>query len=137
MLAFAHEAHRERDPVGAKSCAVRYGTQHMLPRIQLPYQCTCCCQEQCNGSLPAVLYGDTDGPHAPPPSPQLPQPPLPYQQQRKADGALDVQLVPIDAACSTAGSSTGRGSGSSRGERRPTSQAVQPHQPPAPEGMLR
>ena len=138
MLAFAHEAHRERDPVGARSCAVRFGgRRHTLPRVQLPYQFTCCCQEQCNGSMPAVLYGDHDSQQPPPTPPRSPQPPPPYEQQRKPGAPPGMQLVPIDAACSTAGSSTGRGSGSGRGERGSSSQAAQPYQPPAPEGIQR
>jgi hypothetical protein len=141
VLAFAHEAHRERDPIGARP--FRVGCGGVLPRVQLPYTLTCCCQQQCNGT---ISDGDSTPAQAQQPSlpPELPPCEQQQQGQGKGSGAPpaalppSVQLVPIDAACSTAGSSsTGRGSGSGRGDRLTGSQAAHPHQAPAPEGAMR
>lgn len=145
VLAFAHEAHRERDPIGARP--FRVNCDGVLPRVQLPYPLTCCCQQQCNGTIPDVDSAPAAAPpHLPPALPPCEQ----QQQQGQGKGlgapaaapGPSVQLVPIDAACSTAGStSTGRDSGSGRGDRLAGSHAAhaQPHpyHPPAPEGAMR
>lgn len=123
VLAFAHEAHRERDPQGER----RWSCHSILPSLQLPgcsAQCCCCSQAQHSSSSNGVgdVHGSgasrTDGNNRRRQSStanSVPtQLPAPSQTQNKAD----VQLVPVNAAgSSTAGSSTctGRGSGSSHG----------------------
>jgi hypothetical protein len=128
VLAFAHEAHRERDPQGAR----RWSCQGILPSLQPPgclAQCCCCGQaQQSSGSSSSNSSNGVGDVHSSGASQTngtssrrqqstgnaQPQLSAPSQTRSKAD----VQLVAVNAAgSSTAGSSTctGRGSGSSHG----------------------
>jgi hypothetical protein len=132
VLAFAHEAHRERDPHGGKGCG-RDGCSSVLPRMQLP--ACCCCPGQ--GSGPSASRSSSGNPADAKADTAKPG------QQAHAQGRAQnttqpaVQMVPIDAACSTNGSSTGRGSGSSRDGRHCLG-SLEPHTAaPAVQGVRR
>jgi hypothetical protein len=122
VLAFAHEAHRERDPYGGRGCR-RGGCSGLLPLVQqLPGARGCCCLGQGDAHTSShSSSGDTAAPGGPPctSAPQAikqQQHPAPAVQAAGGLRQPDVQLVPVDAACSTNGSSA-RGSGSSHGGR--------------------
>lgn len=134
VLAFAHESHRERDPHGWKGCG-RDGCSSVLPRMQLPCTACCCCLGQSAGPSASRSSSGT------PPDAQVDavKPGRQAQAQGCAQSATQaaVQMVPIDAACSTNGSSTGRGSGSSHGGRHFLSSLAPHATPPALQGVRR
>lgn len=126
VLAFAHEAHRERDPVGGRGCG-RSGCSSLLPLVQrLPGTSGCCCCLGQAGAHHTSSHNSSDGTTAPggPPcgvasATKLQQHQVAPAVRAGAAGSQQqpgVQLVPVDAACSTNGSSA-RGSGSSHGGR--------------------
>lgn len=103
VLAFAHEAHRERDPVGGKGCS--------LGSCALPSCTSGCCSRarrssRGSGPDPSTLHSHRQQ----------------QQQQQEVKGGSS-QLVPVDAACSLAGSSD-RNSGSIHGGRNSGSSAT-------------
>lgn len=131
VLAFAHEAHRERDPLGGKGCG-RSGCSSILPQVQLLESACCCCTGQAvastgrsNSGTYAGMSVDMVKQH------QQQQVQAQVFEQRSAQlGAA--QLVPVNAACSTNSSSTGRASGSSHGGRQFVSSSHAPDIAAAP-----